>query len=55
MENEPISAGSPETLSPNLPQASDLPHSTPLWKRLIRCNPFYLISAVLLIYGVYRA
>jgi hypothetical protein len=55
MENEPISASSPETLSSDLPQASTLPLSTSLWKRLIRCNPFYLISAVLLIYGVYRA
>ncbi|HEX7859595.1 MAG TPA: hypothetical protein VF773_04670 [Verrucomicrobiae bacterium] len=25
------------------------------WKALVRCNPFYLFSAVLLLYGVYRA
>ena len=25
------------------------------WKTLVRCNPFYLFSAVLLLYGVYRA
>jgi hypothetical protein len=48
---------------PNLPtppaahvaQTSVCPAHGSLWKRLIRCNPFYLISAVLLIYGVYRA
>src|SRR5688572_31832143 len=25
------------------------------WRTLIRCNPFYLFSALLLLYGVYRA
>lgn len=25
------------------------------WKALIRCNPFYLASALLLVYGIYRA
>src|SRR5688500_5534898 len=25
------------------------------WKTLVRCNPFYLFSALLLLYGVYRA
>ena len=26
-----------------------------IWRTLVRCNPFYLFSALLLLYGVYRA
>src|SRR4051812_7463310 len=28
--------------------------TAPLWKRLLACNPFYLASAALLLYGCYR-
>src|SRR5947207_3423939 len=30
------------------------PTSQPWYRGLVRCNPFYLISALLLIYGIYR-
>jgi hypothetical protein len=37
------------------PPATPLPiAATPLWKRLLACNPFYLASAALLLYGCYR-
>ena len=32
-----------------------LPPGASRWHRLVRCNPFYLFSALLLIYGIYRA
>ncbi len=58
MENQPVPMNAP---NPSTSESADVPQTsvgvsdTPFWKRLIRCNPFYLVSAVLLIYGIYRA
>jgi hypothetical protein len=56
MENQ-SNASLPEHLANqvvNEPTVSVEPIKS-FWGTLIRCNPFYLISAVLLLYGVYRA
>jgi len=56
MENQP-NASLPEHLANqivNEPTVSLEPIKS-FWSTLIRCNPFYLFSAVLLLYGVYRA
>lgn len=51
-----IRADTPDEVRPQIEYPPAVPPpQIPLWKTLIRCNPFYLFSALLLIYGVYRA
>jgi hypothetical protein len=52
----------PNASLPELPVTQTIDESTvslapirSFWGTLIRCNPFYLFSALLLLYGVYRA